>query len=611
MRLRTTIATGVAFALLTGCAAMPEDRDRLPDTTEIQRDKQDSWAEDRPPVSRVSGRSGIEIGRQYPAPALLRDQEVDLDLPPQATMGDLVAILNAEGVPAMIRDESGRSDSEGSEGSSELSAQRLGLNRFEGSVGDLIEALEAVRDVAVEYRGGHLLLRSDSRYILSAPQNEELVERLVEQIEDLGGSAVRGELDAGVITYRAAPNAHEDIEQYVERAARNAAVVHLQLALLDVRLNREERKGFNWNELAVRMGSLVNTDVEQLGEMLTFTRQGVGAEVQRNDVSVTAVLNALSEYGDATTEQDITLTTVAGSEVDMRSGGEIPFVGDLDTTVSGESNIRSGASVDTQSVGIEVAITPRYDASTDLVTSSIDMDLTDVVQIREFDVGLEGGTLSHPELQDLSFTNISRLRPGEATLIGGIAYDQVDQDFTSLAGLEDAKAGSQRISTDRHAMFILLRPTVTVFTDEGDDLLPLPGTARACDTSVVSIGEDEELVETTAAYFRSGSDQLEGQSARHLEQIARSLQDFPEYRAVVVGYGDPGVDSAVAMELGAARGAAARDVVTDAGVSAQRVETESAAPPAQCRSGEVEGRDRRVDVWLIGPAAEGEKEEGE
>ncbi|WP_019583811.1 OmpA family protein [Thioalkalivibrio sp. ALE16] len=600
------LATSIALALLSGCAAMPPDRDRLPDTDALQADRQLEWAEKQQPVTKVRGRAGIEVSNRYPLTGAVADTEISLRFPHNATLTDLVGILNAEGIPATIRQ--GATDTEDA---GDFSGQPIGLAQFDGTVGGLVRVLQEVRDVAVEYRGGYVVLRPDSRYILSAPQNEDLVERLAAQIEDLGGTSVRGELDAGVITYRATPNAHDDIEQYIERAARNAAVVHLQMALIDVRLNRERRQGFNWNELAIQLGDLVNTDLDVTGNATSLTRQGISFSREIPGLSIGAVVNALSEYGDARTEQDITLTTLAGAEVEIRSGNQVPFVGEVTSTAVRDTGSTTGATVEVQQTGLNVSIVPRYDASTDLVTSRIEMDLTDVVQMREFDVGVDGATLTSPELQDLAFTNISRLRPGEATLIGGVAYDQVDKNYTSLAGLEDKAAGSERISTDRHAMFILLRPTVTVFLDESDedfeevvqdDRIVAPGPATACDPDAVAVSEDENIVDIRAVYFEPDTDRLQSPSLRYLTGIADEIQAEPRHRYVLAGYHDTGPRGTADGALAEQRAEQALRTLGSHGAPLGQVET--LAVGACGLPNEVSAEDRRVEIWQIAPSSE-------
>lgn len=122
-------------------------------------------------------------------------------------------------------------------------------------------------------------------------------------------------------------------------------------------------------------------------------------------------------------------------------------------------------SVNTSTVnsGLKIDIVPRYDASEHLVVTNVKAKLSSLVRFRELSAGNAVGTISQPEIQELEFENISRMRPGQIIMLGGISYDQVSESYTSLTGLEKSKIGSEALTTNRHAIFIVIRPSITIF----------------------------------------------------------------------------------------------------------------------------------------------------
>jgi len=480
--MRRVLAAGAAAVALSGCAAFPTERGHLPTAMEEQTARHETWSAARDAVTKVEGTGYLTTRREYLVPDHIAQMPVSFELSSAATLSDLAGILELHDLPTIIHSrvaaQSGsggqarggsRSESPSIESGQTLAGEQSGIVRFDGTVGELIELLRELRNLEVEYRGRHLVIRNDALYFMTAPQHKELIEEIGKTVTDLGGSEVRSDINAGLIAYRASPEVADDIERYVYRVASNAAIVHLQVAIINVRINNEERRGFDWNEMAVRIGRLANADVETIGSGLVLSSRGASFGRSGDNLSVTAALLALSEYGDARADQDVTLSTLAGNSVELQSGTEVPYLGSIGSTMVAQTGSSSSAEVDTLSAGLELTIEPLYDSKANLVTSSIDLSLTEVLKMHEFQVpgvnGQEGGTLTHPELQVLAFTNIARLRPGEATLLGGVSYNQLDRDYSSVLGLEDKKVGSRNIRTERHALFILLRPTVTLFGD--------------------------------------------------------------------------------------------------------------------------------------------------
>lgn len=470
--LRGAILAGAAAVILTGCASFPENHGSLPDARDEIQSRQDSWSETREAVTRIEGMAELTTRRQYSVPDDLAETPIQFELTSAATLSDLAAILEHHNLPTIIASKSTSSQSGGRSGASQasdgsLANEKAGIIRFNGTLGELIELLRDLRNLEVEYRGRHLVIREDALYFMTAPQHKELIEQIAKSISDLGGKDVRSDLNAGLVAYRASPEQASDIERYVQRIAANAAIVHLQVAIINVRINGEQRRGFDWNEVAVRIGELANASVETFGEGVVLTNRGASYAKNGSDLSVTAALMALSQYGDARADQDITLSTLAGNAVEIQSGKEIPYVGSIGTTLVAQTGSSSSASVETLNAGLELTLEPLYDAKANLVTTSIDLSLTEMLKMHEFPIpgrdGEIGGSLSHPELQVLSFTNIARLRPGEAALMGGVSFNQEGRDYSSVLGLENVKAGSRNIRSEKHALFILLRPTVTLF----------------------------------------------------------------------------------------------------------------------------------------------------
>jgi MSHA biogenesis protein MshL len=285
----------------------------------------------------------------------------------------------------------------------------------------------------------------------------------------LGALKVQGDVDTGVISYTATPRVNEIVSQYIRRAARNAAMVKLQIAVVDLRLNRDLESGFDWNKFSidtshpnVGVGSIHDTDLGVVNLVGGLSGSGASFVAYGSNFNLGLALKALSSYGQARTDQDLVLSTLSGSAVNIKSGNKIPYVDNIGTTSNDRSSMQS---VETATVdsGLTVNVLPYFDVDAEMVTTKIDVDLSSLVAFRELSAGEGLGSISQPEMQETKFSNITRLSPGETAVLGGIAYDQVDENYTSIAGMENTKTGSKAIKTNRHAMFIMIRPTVVTY----------------------------------------------------------------------------------------------------------------------------------------------------
>lgn len=448
------LAVSVAMAI-SGCASFPNQYDDLPSTHQLGADMEESWSS-VPAFQSTPGETGFSIQEVFDIPEHVGKTDLTYSLTSDATLRDLIFGLESIGLSASASDES--------------LDQLLKVRSFKGDIYKLSQMIGVTHNLVMEYRSGVLVFNDKPRYTVTVPQNKDLVERLVTQMGGIGATDVQGDVDTGVITYIADPRTNEFISQYLQRAARNAAMVKLQVAVIDVRLNKDQANGFDWSELSLRTltgdepaVALFNTGVGQLGLVGNLSGSGASWLVTGKNFSLSGALRALSRYGTARTDQDIVLSTLSGSSVKIYSGTSIPYVDNIGTVSNDRNSLQSVQTASFQS-GLTVDVLPYFDIDAGMVTTQIEVDLSSLVAFRELNAGDGLGTISQPEIQETNFANITRLSPGETAILGGISYDQVDENYTSLSGLEKRRAGSKSVSTSRHALFIMIRPTVVTFS---------------------------------------------------------------------------------------------------------------------------------------------------
>lgn len=453
-------AATLSLAGLSGCTSLPAGYDKGISQGDVVTQMRDTWAA-TPAVVQVPSAAGIVIRKHGELPPQQASKRLGFTATPDMTLADMVYLLDLQGYQVASRL------------SAELAAKPVGFAAFEGTLGALLERISVVADVGYEYRNGLVFITEGNRYTVTLPQHKALLDEVAKALADMGATAVRADLHAGSVSYQATPSVAEQLEAYVQAVAQNAAMVSLQVAVLTVSLNRSHSLGFDWSAFATEYGTRDFKPGEAGGSAETSIKNGALAALSSNGLayrfvsssfSLSAALRALSTFGEARTEQNVVLGTLSGLPVKISSGSEIPYVENIGDRVDSNGNVTGGTTTTTTvNSGLTIEVTPQFDAADLSVVTGVKVDLSSLIGFRELSAGKALGTLSRPEMQKLTFENLSRLQAGETIIIGGITYDQISDNYTSFPGLEKAPVGSESKKTNRNAIFIVIRPSVVLF----------------------------------------------------------------------------------------------------------------------------------------------------
>lgn len=464
---RKRALTVALLSALTGCAAFPDDYEEEVGVPNIVKEYQDSWSHEKA-IEYVPSTSGASIQRYFTLPSNVANQRValDLNLGADAKVGDLIYTLQSQGYPIVSRLKESENDV-------------LEITRFNGTLGQFVDRLSQIQNIAYEYRNDTLFIVEANRYSVSLPQHEELLLQVAASLMQMGAFDVRTDILAGMVHFEAKPDISDYVTEYLDRIAQNSAMVRLQVAVVTVGLNRDLSRGLDWSQIMAKTGTRdmrpVDTggDSYLLGQALSFaggTGGGVAYAFNSNRFSLSAIVRALSEFGNARTEQNVVLGTVSGMPVRISSGNEIPYIKKIGSSTASGGSISGSTDTEIVKSGLELKITPNFDSSDTSVVTTVEVNMSSLVGFRELSAGNALGTLSQPEMQNLEFENVGRLRAGETIVIGGITYDQMSDNYTNLPGLERMPTGSRSRHIEKNAIYIVIRPTVIVFTQNAQEL---------------------------------------------------------------------------------------------------------------------------------------------
>lgn len=475
-------------ALATGCAQMPQSPpERVTESQTMDRFLGDDSWNATPGVQYEVLPTEITLAQPHAIPERVANRLIELDLRDHATVRDLLRAMYED-----FRININLDDVE------DLNKE-VSIPRYSGTLGNYFKGLSGAMNLSFEWRDEMVFVSDKSEYLIRAPQHAELMDSLKEGLESLGVEDFMSSEGAAMIRYRANPVQQKMIHAYLSNFIQNAAVVSLQMAIVNVNLSREHRSGIDWSALSVQLDNrankglgaitqpidpansgatteptnpanpgaettLIRAAATSAGEYLSMTGTGLNGGITQGVLNLTAVVQALSTYGKAETSQNMTLRTMTGNEVKLRSGEEIPYVSELGAVTSGDNdNVTGSVNTDKVQTGLDITLKPNYDAANNLVTVSLQLQQDTLVGFIELSAGNEVGSLTQPRTQNQSFNNLIRIPAGKSVVMGGLTYDLLENNYDTLTILEKAPAAGRTGRVTRNAMFIVLRPTVTVF----------------------------------------------------------------------------------------------------------------------------------------------------
>lgn len=463
------------------------------------------------------GHATVILSGPKSLPAELKSRQLKMSLESGATIKDVVAVLAELGHNVVLSDE-------------EVGDRKIFMPRFNGKLGNFLSNVGKAADVWFTYQNGTIHVSAKERVTITLPQEKALAEKVSEGLQWLKSPGDRGpsgsfERDqtvswtAGLVSLHLSPAEFKRARTFLERISANAAMVTLQVAIVNVTMDQGAKQGIDWDklQLAVTAGNSPSrlyekTPVAASGNGITPSNSGstpvnnggsqekgvpnlanylegapgvlaagalngaLGGVAIGSRFVFSGLFNYLQTYGDTETKQNVVLKTVAGSEVKLESVTQIPYVEEVGVTTTGNGNNSSSALGSARTAkandGLTLTMTPSYDASANTVTVSMDLAIEAVVAFNNLSAGNQLGELTQPTTAKRAFNDTLRVRPGQTVVVGGLTYDSVSDNKSGPIALKNSRWEGQVVKVSRQSMFIVVRPTVATLGTiiEGDAL---------------------------------------------------------------------------------------------------------------------------------------------
>lgn len=501
------LIVALTSGLLASCASQLPKAESLPAAQETRTAAYNRFVEDESiAIDRIkvpkSSMKAVSVGA--PLPSHISSMPIKIKFPGEhdATLSSLVQTLSAVNLQVAFQ---WSNPTQGED----ILQRKLPFLGFEGNVGELFSALRTGLGIVTWYENGLIYISNQERYAITLPQNKEVLDAVKDELKELGADNIVVSLRGGKVIYTASPTTQDQmIGPFLDRMARNLAVVNMQVAVVSLAINDTSETGFDWSKfqaafdktpdgmkkLTTASGSgsnsssgtssevsegakgveegLVGTAVELAAGGLTMSTTNLGHVFGIYGASTVAgALNFLSTFGNTNVTQNVSLKTLSGSTVKLQSGQEVPYVKGVSNTNSGDNTVGS-SETETVETGLTIEMSPFYDSDSEIVTVEVDVQLDAILDFVELSAGNQIGSLTQPLVQKQNMNDIVRIQAGKTTVIGGLQYDNESFSGNEPSFLRkklqhtNKVAGSRGRNVQRNALFIILRPTLTVYEAE-------------------------------------------------------------------------------------------------------------------------------------------------
>lgn len=503
-------------ATIAGCATPLPKPQELPDFKEAQQKAVDAFQHEQVAIERIRvPKSSMKPQADRPEiPAGIKNRRIDVlfQANHEANLESLVlSLAGGYGIQVSFQ------WSDPTQGE-DILKKRLPFLHFEGTVGELMASLRNGLGLVTWYEDGMIYMSDKQRYTVTVPQNEDILKALSEELKSLGADNIVTSLRGGKLIYTASPTVQDElIKPFMDRMARNLSVINMQVAVVSLALNDKSESGFDWDAFKVAFdstkgrldsvnGNGSNSDddndddddddnssgttgnnkdvwspetvgnvISATGSALTLGRTSTGSLFGTyGALNISSAIKFLSNFGHTNVTQNVSLKTLSGSAVAFQSGQEVPYVSGVDSNSYNNDSDNTYGSTKTDKVetGLKLEMKPLYDGDSELVTIDVKVDLNQILQFVELSAGNEIGSLTQPLVQKQNLSDLVQVQAGRTVVIGGLQYDSDTFDGNEPSIIREKLSemnrsiGKRSRETQRNALFIILRPAVTIYEAE-------------------------------------------------------------------------------------------------------------------------------------------------
>lgn len=357
-----------------------------------------------------------------------------------------------------------------------------GLNRqitvanLRGPLNKVVRQVCALADLYCAYQDGLVTVKETQTFTVKIPpisQDTSFMQNIAAGLAAITGTQPIVDQSTRSIIYEASQRTSDLALRYFQRMRSSTALIVFETYIWEVQLSSGNTTGVQWDMLDtfgkfaynIDINGDVAADVTNPISIGLPTTQGAAGGV----FTATDIFKFLSNFGAVKTISQPQITVLSGSEARLRAANTENYVAQIAETID---NGQSTTSVSTSSVdtGFTITIGSAWDNAT--VYANIEILLSDVSEIEDFDFTSSGGgstTVQLPKTTEREVSTQVRIRPGDSLLIAGLVREADNFSSSGPGFMKPVIPTSRNTTAENLELVFLLRPRVIVYTSPDED----------------------------------------------------------------------------------------------------------------------------------------------
>jgi len=316
-----------------------------------------------------------------------------------------------------------------------------------------------------------------------------LQEEIESNLKSIGARDISYDTFTSTLSFTSDANGLRRVKAYLQSLRDNAALVTMQVMLLEVNLSETQNAGIDWSKLVVGYKSqaenpfgiaaqnqntttasttsgtsTATTSPLTTGIGALFNNTGAQLFVEARNFSLSMLLNFLEQYGHYSIAQNIRVESMSGTKGKFKVLTETPYVSEVQFTALSQqsTSATAGFKSSTAKSGVEVEIVPYYNKAEGSLSMALRVDVSGVTQMVTLQAGSQFGTINQPETTIKSLEDFLRIAPEHIAIIGGLTYEKLNNNSSGLPGESYVSKTYQR-SLQKNELVLVVKPTIYEF----------------------------------------------------------------------------------------------------------------------------------------------------
>jgi len=502
-RLKVGFLLGLLFLASCAAADVPDPRNvNIPNPTFAE--KRRSAVNEKPDSVMY-----LPLGRDVLMPEVAADDPLpDAEVGPFELRGETLAgalqlILADYDVPLSFESDEGMT-------------RTISVANLKGPLSKVVRRVCGLAELYCSFEDGVLVVKKTQTFTVKIPpisQDTAFMQNVATGLQAIIGTTPVIDGSTRTLIYTTSQRNAEMALRYFQRMRSSTAMIVFETYIWEVSLNSGNSTGIDWQQLqsigkfnvGVKFNGGIGSDFTNpvsIGLPTTgSTQDATGA------FSATSVFNFLSQFGAVKTISQPQITVLSGSSATLRAADRQNYVSNISETLD---NGQSTTSVSTDSVdtGFTMTIKSAWDNAT--VYADINVALTDVLEIKDFEFASTAGgstKIQLPQTTEREVTTQVRIRPGDSLLLAGLVREGDSYSSDGPGMMKPVVPTSRTVKANNLELVIMMRPRVVVYTNPDDDkkhfnavreIAPQASNMDASEMKAVSVVEQEPLAPVTS-----------------------------------------------------------------------------------------------------------------